>query len=188
MTEQERLLVLIIAGDEYEDLELHYPRLRLREAGCEVIIAGQASDTIYRGKHGYPVRSDVAFADVAAEDFDVLIIPGGRMPDALRTVEPLLRIVREFMSGDRVIAAICHGAQILISAGVVNGRRMTCYQSVRDDLVNAGAAYEDSPVVVDEPFITSRVPDDLPDFCGAILKQLAPRTTGPATTAASAPA
>jgi protease I len=186
MVEHERPQVLIVAGDEYEDLELHYPLLRLREAGCEVVVAGQASDTVYRSKHGYPVRSDVAFADVAAEDFDALVIPGGRMPDALRTVEPLLRVVREFMSGDRVIAAICHGPQILISAGVVEGKRMTCYQSVRDDLVNAGAEYEDAPVTVDEPFITSRVPDDLPDFCGAILERLAARTTGRAAATTTA--
>ncbi|MDY7108127.1 MAG: type 1 glutamine amidotransferase domain-containing protein [Planctomycetota bacterium] len=186
MAEQRQPQVLIIAGDEYEDLELHYPRLRLREAGCEVVVAGQAPDTVYRSKHGYPVRSDVAFTDVAAEDFDGLVIPGGRMPDALRTIEPLLRVVREFVSEGRVIAAICHGGQILISAGVVEGKRMTCYQSVRDDLVNAGAEYEDAPVIVDEPFVTSRVPDDLPDFCGSILEQLAARTTGRATAAANA--
>jgi protease I len=165
--------ILIVAGDGYEDLELQYPRLRIREAGFEVVVAGQAADTVYRGKHGYPVRSDVAFADVVVDDFDGLVIPGGRMPDKLRMLDPLLRIVRDFVASERLVAAICHGAQILISAGVVRDKRMTCYVSVRDDLVNAGAAYEDTPVLVDEPFVTSRVPDDLPAFCQAILKQLA---------------
>jgi protease I len=161
--------VLIVAGDGYEDLELHYPRLRLIEAGASIVVGGERAGESYSGKHGYSCKADLAFRDVIAERFAAIVIPGGQMPDRLRLNDRLLEITREFVNEGRVVAAICHAPQILISAGVVAGRKMTCYASVRDDLNNAGAEYADEPVVVDPPFVTSRIPDDLPLFCREII-------------------
>jgi protease I len=165
--------ILMFAGDGYEDLELHYPRLRLQEEAAEVVVAGVQADTVFHGKHGYPCTSDVAFVHVDTDDFSGLVIPGGRMPDRLRTDERVVAITRAFAEENKVVGAICHGGQILISAGLVAGRRMTCWKSVRDDLVNAGAKYVDEPVVVDAPFVTSRQPDDLPAFGAALIGLLA---------------
>lgn len=164
--------VLIFAGDEYEDLELWYPKLRLSEAGAEVVVAGPEADARYSGKHGYPCRSDASVAKVRAEDFDGLVVPGGFMPDKLRRDEKVLSLVRSFHEAGKLIAAICHGGWIPISAGVYRGVRVTGSRGIKDDLVNAGATWEDAAVVVDRHFISSRSPDDLPDFCRAIIAAL----------------
>ena len=103
---------------------------------------------------------------------DALVIPGGYSPDALRINPKVLELVRHYADSGKVVAAICHGPQVLISAGLAKGRRMTAYAAVRDDLINAGAQYVDEPVVVDGRTVTSRVPDDLPEFCRAIIELL----------------
>lgn len=163
----------MFVDDVYEDLELWYPKLRLREAGAEVVVAGPQAGRVYSGKHGYPCRSDAAIGDVRAADFDGLVIPGGFMPDKLRRDPPVLALVRDFAGSSKLVAAICHGGWIAISAGVYRGVRVTGSPGIKDDLVNAGAHWEDAAVVVDRNFVSSRKPDDLPDFCRAILQLLA---------------
>jgi protease I len=161
---------LCFAGDDYEDLELWYPKLRLIEAGAAFVLAGQEARKRYVGKNGYPCTSDVAIAGANASDFDGLICAGGWMPDKLRRDPEVLRITREFAAAGKLVAAICHGGWIPISAGVYRGVRVTGSPGIKDDLVNAGAVFEDAEVVVDRHFVSSRKPDDLPAFCRSILK------------------
>ena len=161
---------LCFVGDIYEDLELWYPKLRLIEAGARVTIAGPEADKVYAGKNGYPCQSDEAINDMQAADFDGLIVPGGFMPDKLRRDPKVLQLVRDFSDAGKLVAAICHGGWIPISAGVYKGVRVTGSPGIKDDLVNAGAIWEDAAVVVDRHFVCSRKPDDLPDFCRGILQ------------------
>ncbi len=164
--------ILAFVGDIYEDLELWYPKLRLIEAGAEVVVAGPQAGQTYSGKNGYPCVSDASYAEVKADDFDGLVVPGGFMPDKLRREPPVLELVRQFHAAGKLIAAICHGGWIPISAGVYRGVRVTGSPGIKDDLINAGAIWEDQPVVVDRHFVSSRKPDDLPDFCRGILGTL----------------
>lgn len=164
--------ILMFVGDVYEDLELWYPKLRLQEAGAQVVLAGSEANRCYSGKHGYPARSDAAIRDLRAADFAGLVVPGGFMPDQLRRDAHVLRLVRDFDSAGRLVAAICHGGWIPISAGVYRGARVTGSLGIKDDLVNAGALWEDAEVVVDRHFVSSRKPDDLPAFCRALLAVL----------------
>jgi protease I len=164
------LRLLMFVGDDYEDLELWYPKLRLTEAGAHVIVAGPKGDTVYRGKHGYPCRSDAAIALMECDDFHGVVIPGGFMPDKLRRDDKVKRLVREFAETEKLVAAICHGGWIPISAGVYRGVRVTGSPGIKDDLINAGAIWKDAPVVVDGHFVSSRKPDDLPEFCRAIVE------------------
>ena len=164
--------VLILVGDIYEDLELWYPKLRLIEAGAEVVVAGPEQGKVYAGKNGYPCQSDAAMAEVAATDFDGLVVPGGFMPDKLRRDPVVLQLVRDFAESNKLVAAVCHGGWIPISAKVYEGVRVTGSPGIKDDLINAGAIWEDSAVVVDRHFVSSRKPDDLPDFCRGILQVL----------------
>lgn len=164
--------ILALVGDIYEDLELWYPKLRMIEAGAEVVVAGPEAGRTYLGKNGYPCRSDAAIADVDGSSFDGLLVPGGFMPDKLRREAKVLGLVRQFDSAGKLIAAICHGGWIPISAGVYRGVRVTGSLGIKDDLVNAGAIWEDAPVVVDRHHVTSRQPDDLPEFCRGMLAVL----------------
>ncbi len=164
--------ILILAGDDYEDLELWYPKLRLLEAGMGVTVAGAEAEKTCRGKHGYPVKTDAAIADMETRDFQGIVLPGGWMPDKLRRDPKVLQLVREFNRDEKLIAAICHGGWIAISAGVYKGVRVTGSPGLKDDLVNAGAIWEDRPCIVDRHFVSSRKPDDLPAFCLGILQVL----------------
>jgi protease I len=165
-----RKRILMFVGDDYEDLEVWYPKLRLAEAGARVVMAGPAGQAKYRGKHGYPCVSDAAIEDVSAEEFDGLVVPGGFMPDKLRRDPAVLELVRAFDAAKKLIAAVCHGGWIPISAGVYRGVRVTGSLGIKDDLVNAGAVWEDEPAVIDRHFVSSRKPDDLPEFCQAIIE------------------
>lgn len=167
------LKILLFVGDIYEDLELWYPKLRLEEAGARCVVVGEEANRLYSGKNGYPCRSDARLDDVCAADFDGLVVPGGFMPDKLRRDERVLRLTREFYEAGKLVAAICHGGWIPISAGIYRGVKVTGSRGIKDDLVNAGAVWEDAAVVVDGPSISSRKPDDLPDFCREIVKFLA---------------
>ncbi len=164
--------ILMFVGDVYEDLELWYPKLRMIEAGAQVVVAGPEARVTYMGKNGYPCQSDTSLSDVDPEAFDGLIVPGGFMPDKLRRDPRVLKLVRDFDASGKLIAAICHGGWIPISAGVYHGVRVTGSPGIKDDLINAGALWEDAPVVVDRHFVSSRKPDDLPDFCRGILQVL----------------
>ena len=164
--------ILIFVGEIYEDLELWYPKLRLIEAGAKVVLAGPEAKQVYAGKNGYPCSSDIAISDVRDGEFDGLVVPGGFMPDKLRRDTRVLEIVRQFDAAGKLIAAVCHGGWIPISAGVYRGVRVTGSLGIKDDLVNAGAIWEDKPVVIDRHFVSSRKPDDLPEFCRGILSVL----------------
>jgi protease I len=170
------LRLLMFVGDDYEDLELWYPKLRLAEAGAHITVAGPKGDTVYRGKHGYPCRSDAAISLMECDDFHGVVIPGGFMPDKLRRDDKVKRLVREFAETEMLVAAICHGGWIPISAGVYRGVRVTGSPGIKDDLINAGAIWRDAPVVVDGHFVSSRKPDDLPDFCRAIVEVMSGAT------------
>lgn len=165
--------ILIFAGDAYEDLELWYPKLRMEEAGAAVVLAGAEAGAKYLGKHGYPCVADAAISDVNPDEFAGLVVPGGWMPDKLRRDARVLEITRSFAQGGRLLAAICHGGWIPISAGVYGGVRVTGSPGIKDDLVNAGAIFEDASLVVDRHFVSSRRPGDLPDFCRGMLQVLA---------------
>ncbi len=164
--------VAVLAEDLYEDLELWYPRLRMKEAGAEVQVIGTGSAQTYTSKHGYPVTVDAAADEVSAADFDAVIVPGGFAPDRLRRYPAVLDLVRQAFEQGKVVAAICHGGWVLVSAGILKGRRATCVSAIKDDITNAGATYLDQEVVQDGNLITSRVPDDLPAFCRTIIAAL----------------
>jgi len=161
--------VAILAGPEYEDLELHYPHLRLIEEGAEVKVIAVRKEVV-TGRHGLSVTPDLAVKEADPSSFDILVIPGGWAPDRLRRDPDVLSFTKRFFEEGKLVAAICHGPQVLISAGVLEGRRLTCVSAVKDDVINAGAEYVDAPVVRDGNLITSRFPADLPYFCREIVE------------------
>ncbi len=163
---------LVFVGDDYEDLELWYPKLRLIEAGYEVVVAGQEARKKYVGKNGYPCVSDCAIVDLEAADFLGVICPGGWMPDKLRRDPKVISLIRQFAQAGKLVAAICHGGWMPISASVYRDVKVTGSPGIKDDLINAGALFEDASVIVDRHFVSSRKPDDLPDFCRAMLEVL----------------
>lgn len=163
--------VLILVGPEYEDLEVWYPKLRLEEAGYVTVLAG-IGEKSYRGKHGYPCVVDGHVRDFPASSLVGLLAPGGWAPDKIRRDKDALARVREVHAAGGLIATICHGPWILISAGIVRGRRLTSTVGIRDDVVNAGAEWVDAPVVVDGNIVSSRVPGDLPAFGAAMVQVL----------------
>ncbi|MGQ0648205.1 MAG: type 1 glutamine amidotransferase domain-containing protein [Gemmatimonadaceae bacterium] len=164
-------VVLILVGPEYEDLEVWYPKLRLEEAGFDAPVAGMGESS-YRGKHGYPCPVDGHVKDWDARTLSGVLAPGGWAPDKLRRDRAVLDLVRHVHDAGKLVATICHGPWILISAGIVRGRTLTSTVGIRDDLVNAGATWVDQPVVVDGNIISSRVPKDLPQFGAAVVEWL----------------
>lgn len=164
--------IAILVENLYEDLEFWYPFYRMKEEGADVVVVGTGSSEVYRGKHGLEVRPDTTADKVEAGDFDAVIVPGGYAPDYMRRHPSLLRFVKEMNDRGKVVAAICHAGWVLASAGVVRGRTVTCFSSVKDDVVNAGGKYVDRSVVRDGNLITSRFPNDLPSFCREIIAAL----------------
>jgi protease I len=164
--------VLMLTHDGVEDREMAYPYYRMQEAGYQVEVVGPQRGKTYTGGRGLPFTADLGPEDVRVEDYAAVIIPGGKAPDAMRTIPAMVNIVRDAVNKDKVVAAICHGPQMLIEADVLRGRRATCYVSVSTDLKNAGASYTDEPVVVDGNLVTSRMPGDLPAFCKATVELL----------------
>jgi protease I len=162
---------LAVTADGFEDSELLDPVHRLRAAGVVVEIASIRAGPLV-GKHGAQVEADCAVADVRADDFALLLLPGGQAPAALRDDAAVLRLARAFVAAGKPVAAICHGPQILAAAGVLARRRVTGYRKVQDELAAAGAQVEDRAVVVDGALITSRQPGDLPAFLTAIERAL----------------
>jgi protease I len=171
MEEEAAMKALIISADNFEDTELLVPYYRLKEEGIESDIASMHAGSI-RGKHGYEVMVTKALKDVDPEGYDILILPGGKAPEAVRKEKKALELARHFFEKNKPVAAICHGGQTLISAGLVKGRRMTCYKSVAPEMKDAGVHYEDSEVVVDNKLVSSRQPSDLPAFMREIMKVL----------------
>jgi protease I len=164
--------VIIFIDDNYEDMELMYPKYRLLEAGYGVVIAGPKAKQQYLGKHGYPCTSDAAISDIVESDFVGVICAGGWAPDKLRRLDKVKTLLAEFHQSHKLIAAICHGGWMPISAGVYAGVHVTGSPGIKDDLLNAGAIFADAPVVVDRHFVSSRKPDDLPAFMAEVLSFL----------------
>jgi protease I len=172
--------VAIITDSLYEDLEVWYPAIRLREAGADVKVLGlHEAGRILKSEHGYEVREDMPVGSARAEDFDAIVLPGGTAPDELRRHEEVLQFLRRADKENRLIASICHGPQLLISAGLLKGRTMTCVDSIKADLINAGANYVDREIVHDGNLISSRTPDDLPAFGRALVSALSQVETAP---------
>jgi protease I len=163
--------ILILVGPEYEDLEVWYPKLRLEEAGYETRLAG-IGEAAYRGKHGHPCPVDGHVRDFPAESLAGIVAPGGWAPDKLRRDREVLARVQEVHAAGKMVAAVCHGPWILISAGIVRGRRLTGSLGIKDDLENAGAIWVDAPAVVDGNIVSARVPRDLPAFGAAMVEVL----------------
>jgi protease I len=163
--------VLVFAEENYEDLELWYPKLRLIEAGVHVTVAGPR-EKVYKSKHGYPAETDGNVADFKAAEFDGVVVPGGWCPDRLRRYEEVLGFTREIANAGKLVAAICHGGWVLVSADVLRGKRCTSVAAIKDDMKNAGAVWIDEPTVVDGSLVTAQVPKDLPAFCREMLAVL----------------
>ena len=164
--------VAVLVEKFYEDLELWYPVLRLREAGADVTIVGPRAGETYLSKHGYPARSDAAADEVKAQDLDAVIIPGGYSPDHMRRHPAMVDLVTQAGQMGKVLAAICHGPWMLCSARCLSGRKVTGFFSIRDDVVNAGGIWQDAACVRDGNLVTSRTPDDLPAFMQGIFAAL----------------
>lgn len=177
--------VLVISADGFEDSELLVPWYRLQEEGMHVDIASLERRPI-KGKHGYEVDAGLAIDEVRPEEYEALLVPGGRAPERLRTNAKVLEVVRAFFAAGKPVSAICHGPQVLLSAGVLSNRSATCYRTVAQELAAAGVRYEDAEVVVDENLVTSRQPSDLPAFLRETMKKLhARRVEARARTAAA---
>ena len=164
--------VAILVEDGFEDSELTGPLDGLRQAGVTVSLVGAAAGRVYTGKKGHTVTAELAASKVRAEDVDAVLIPGGHAPDRMRMRHAMVDLVRDACEAGKPVAAICHGPQLLISADVVRGRTLTCWPSIAVDVRNAGGLYVDRPVVVDDNLITSRKPDDVPQFTRALLDAL----------------
>ncbi|MBI4226823.1 MAG: type 1 glutamine amidotransferase [Candidatus Omnitrophica bacterium] len=165
--------VAILVEQFYEEMEVWYPLLRLREAGVKVSTVGPGRAAAYKGKHGYEVPEDLPIAKAKANQFDGVIVPGGYAPDHIRRTPAMVQLVKEIYQHKHPVGAICHGAWVLASAGVLRGKRCTCFFAIKDDVVNAGASYVDREVVRDGQLITSRMPADLPAFMQTYLAALA---------------
>ena len=165
--------VIILTENNYQDLEFWVPYYRLKEEGVEVTVVGSGSSRTYTSKYGYPVDAEKEAKDVDVSKYDGVIIPGGYAPDLMRRYPDMVRIVREAHQKGKVIAAICHAGWMLVSAGILKGKKATGFFSIKDDLINAGAHYLDEEVVRDGNLITSRKPDDLPAFCREMIEALA---------------
>ena len=174
--------VCIFADYMFEDMELMYPKLRFEEEGATVdVVGGHPAGQKYSGKHGYPIASNRTVADCKSAEYDGLILPGGFAPDYMRRNQKMLEMVVECVDAGKPVASICHGPWMLCSARRANGDpvakgiRATCFTAIKDDLINAGATFEDAAVVVDGPLgniITSRTPNDLGDFCLAVIDRI----------------
>ena len=161
----------VFVENNYQELEFWYPYYRLKEAGCKVTVIAPEK-IIYKSKLGYEAMGDMTAENAMHQKFDALIIPGGYAPDLMRSHEPMLKLIRDTHTQGGIIAAICHAPWVLISARILSGKSATCYHTIKDDLINAGAKYLDQSVVIDDNIITSRKPDDLPDFCKKIIEKL----------------
>jgi len=165
--------VLILIDNDFDDMELMYPKLRLQEAGYQVVVSGLKANELYRGRHGYPCRSDQWIFDVHEPYFRGIVCPGGMAAASLRREEKIKSLLAQFHHSGKLIASICTGGWIPISAGVYRGVHATGSLEIKDDLINAGVIFKDAPVVIDRHFVSSRKAEDLPAFMKAVLEVLA---------------
>ncbi len=164
--------IAILVDALYQEMEVWYPYYRFQEAGARVTTVGAEAGKTYMSKVGYPVQCERSYDEVSAHDFDGIVVPGGYAPDHIRRHAKANELVREMDKQGKLVASICHGPWVLCSAGILKGRKATCFFAIKDDVINAGALYEDAEVVLDRNLVTSRKPEDLPAFCRAALAVL----------------
>ncbi len=163
--------IAILVDNLYQEMEVWVPLYRFQEAGAGIVVVAAEAGKTYTSKLGYPVKSDISYDQANASDFDGVIVPGGYAPDHIRRHAKANQLVADINAQGKLVASICHGPWVLCSAnGMLKGRHATCFYAIKDDVVNAGAIYEDAEVVVDRNLVTSRKPEDLPAFCKAALK------------------
>ena len=162
--------IAILVDQMYQEMEVWYPLFRFREAGAEVVTVGAKAGDTYPSKLGFPCKADISYDVARADDFDGVLAPGGFAPDFIRRHPKAIDFVKQIDRQGKLVAAICHGPWVLCSAGVLKGKRATSFFAIKDDVVNAGAHWEDSEVVADGNIVTSRKPDDLPAFCLACIE------------------
>ncbi len=162
----------ILIEDQYQVLEVWYPYLRLREEGIDAILVGSGAKKEYKSKEGYPAPEELSIQKAYAKDFNAVVIPGGYAPDILRRYKEVNKFVRDIFQQGGIVASICHGGWVLISAGILKGKTATGFSAIKDDMINAGVKFLDKEVVVDGNLITSRAPYDLPAFCREIIKKI----------------
>ena len=167
-----RKKIAILVDTAYQEMEVWYPYYRFLEAGAECMFVGAEVNKVFHSKVGYPVTAQLSYDAVNADDFDGVVIPGGYAPDYIRRHSKALQFVRDMDAQGKLVASICHGPWVLCSAGILRNRRATCFFAIKDDVVNAGAKYEDAEVVVDNNLVTSRKPEDLPAFCREAIRVL----------------
>lgn len=165
--------VMALVEEDFEDLELWYPVLRLQEEGAQVDLVGKEANKKYVGKYGVPAESAYAFTDVHAENYDGILVPGGWAPDKLRRYSEVLDFIKVMDNQKKPIGQICHAGWVLISAGILQGKKVTSTPGIKDDMTNAGSEWSDEAVVVDGHIISSRRPPDLPPYVKAFADKLA---------------
>jgi protease I len=161
--------IAVLVDTTYHEMEVWYPYYRFQEAGAECVLVGAEAGKVYLSKVGYPATAALSYDAVSADAFDGVVVPGGYAPDHIRRHAKANQFVKEMDAQGKLVASICHGPWVLCSAGILKGRRATCFFAINDDVVNAGAHYEDAEVVVDRNLVTSRKPEDLPAFCRAAI-------------------
>ena len=164
--------VVILVAEQFQDMEVMYPYYRFIEEGADVIVAGTGSMETYHGKFGYPIRVTTTADKLDPANVDAIIIPGGWAPDFLRRYDFVNKFVHDVFVKGKIVASICHGGSVLVSARILKGMTATSFKAVKDDMIYAGCNFVDQEVVVDKNLITSRNPDDLPAFCKAIIGAL----------------
>lgn len=164
--------VAVLVEDNYQVLEVWYPYFRLREEGLETILVGTGAKKEYKSKEGYPAEEELSIKEAKVNNFIGVVIPGGYAPDVLRRNASINNFVRDIYKEGKIVAAICHGGWVLVSAGILKGKTVTGFYAIRDDLINAGAKFVDKEVVADGNLITSRNPYDLPAFSREIIKRI----------------
>jgi protease I len=164
--------IAIFVDTAYQEMEVWYPFYRFQEAGAECVFVGAEAGKVYLSKVGYPATAQLSYDAVSADQFDGVVIPGGYAPDHIRRHAKANHFVKQMDGQGKLVASICHGPWVLCSSGILKGRSATCFFAIKDDVVNAGARYQDAEVVVDRNLVTSRKPEDLPAFCQATIKVL----------------
>ncbi len=164
--------VVVLVEDIYQDQEVWYPYFRLKEEGAQVLVAGTGKKKIYKSKHGYEIEATHDASQIKASEVDGIFVPGGYAPDILRRYDFVNKLVADVFKRGKLVASICHGPWVLCSAGILKGKKVTCFFAIKDDVINAGANYVDAEVVVDGNLVTSRCPDDIPAFLRESLKIL----------------
>lgn len=161
--------IIAFVENDFEDLEMWYPVLRLREEDATVHVVGDRENKEYKGKYGVPIVSDYSYHDVNYYEYDAVLVPGGWAPDKLRRDKKVLEIVKYMNDQKRVIGQICHAGWVLISAGILEGRKVTSTPGIKHDMMNAGAEWTDDAVVVDGHIVSSRRPPDLPSYLRELI-------------------